>query len=257
MTPPTWSDRLGDLLDDATPGGALRTSRGRAYERSGRVTDLRSGTGVLSARVQGSRATPYQVAIGLPTLPPQAWDVVVRVIASQVGHGARLLAGQVPQGLEDELAERGVRVFPHPAELDPTCTCDDPVAACKHVAATVEAAARALDADPFLLFRLRGRGREALLADLARARRGASDETGRPLAELPAADWTALRGPLGGISSDGAADPREPSADEALTARGDPAGWAGGVAAADVFGPLVDRGRRWATTLVDDLEPGV
>lgn len=241
MTLATWSDRLLDLLDDATPGGALRTSRGRAYERSGRVTDLRAGSGMLSARVQGSRATPYQVAVGLPTLPPEAWDVIVRVVAAQVGHGARLLAGQVPQGLEDELTERGVRLFPHPAELDPGCTCDDPVAACKHVAATVEAAAAALDADPFLLFRLRGRGREALLADLARARRGGAEAEGRPLSDLPTGDWTALRGPLEGI---GAGDGSDASA--ALAARGDPAGWAGGVAAADVFGPLIARGRRWA-----------
>lgn len=249
MTLSRWSDAVLDLLDEASPGGALRASRGRAYQRSGRVTDLRAGNGVLRARVQGSRATPYQVEVGVPALAPDDWEDVVRVLAAQVGHGARLLAGQVPQGLEEELAERGVRLLPHPAELDPSCTCDDPTLVCKHVAATVEAAAAALDADPFLLFRLRGRGREALLADLTRARRGAGEEAGQPVGRMDVTSWTALRAPLDDLTGPAGADA---AGLPALRGRGDPSGWAGGVAAADVFGPLVERGRQWAAALAAD-----
>ena len=167
---PSWADRLRALVDERRPADALRAARGRAYERSGRVTDLRTAPGLLSARVQGSRATPYLVEVGMPVLDDRQWAVVVRTVADQARHAARLLACQAPEGLEAELERQGIRLFPHPAELHTSCGCEDPSPTCKHVAAVLEAAARRLDDDPFLLLHLRGRGRERFLADLAAAR---------------------------------------------------------------------------------------
>jgi uncharacterized Zn finger protein len=235
-----WSDRWRALLDDASPKAALRASRGRAYERSGRVTDLRATPGQLSGRVQGSRATPYLVELGVPLLDQTAWGQVVRAVADQVRHGARLSSGQAPQGLEDELEAEGVRLFPHPAEMAPSCGCDDGSPWCKHVAAVVEATARRLDDDPFLLLRLRGRGRERFLADLAAVRTGAAQEQGWDVAGVPPAEWAVAPIPLD--------QEREalPAGEDVLTGLGDPSGWAGGMDAASLFGPLVDRGAAWA-----------
>lgn len=253
MTTADWSGRWRVLLDDGSPGAALRASRGRAYQRSGRVTDLRWMAGAQTGRVQGGRSTPYQVEVGVPVLAEGAWAHVVRAIASQVRHGARLLAGQAPEGLEEELAAHGVALFPHPAEVATSCGCSDPAAVCKHVAAVMEDSADALDADPFLLLRLRGRGRDRLLAEMAAARRaGSRIEEGEPLAALAGAaaspqDWTALRAPLedadlvldrGAGVAGGEVRP--------VDLLGDPAGWAGGVSAADLFGPLIDRAAAWA-----------
>jgi uncharacterized Zn finger protein len=228
-----WSHRWRALVDDVDP---LRVARGRGYERSGRVTGLRTAPGLLTAWVQGSRATPHLVEVGLPVLDDRDWDRVVRAVAEQARHAARLLAGQAPVGLEDE----GVRLFPHPAEIGSSCGCDDPSLWCKHVVAVIEAAARRLDRDPFLLLHLRGRGRERFLADLAAARGGADrPATGLPLAALQGLSWTSARSPLDDLTP--------PSSGEDPLARlGDPPGWAGGVTAADLFGPLVERGAAWA-----------
>lgn len=234
-----WSQRWRALLDDENPQLALRASRGRAYERAGRVIDMRPLAGALSARVQGSRATPYAVQIGLPVLDEAAWEIVVATVVEQVRHGARLLAGQVPAGLVAELETKGVRLFPHRAELDFSCGCDDLVPQCKHVAAVTEAAARLLEDDPFLLLRLRGRGRERFLADIATARRAVSDDNvGEPVGDLPSAGWNQARAPL---DLDVDIVPTEP----VLSRLGDPPGWPGGVTAADLFGPLVERAIAW------------
>ncbi len=259
-----WSDRWRGLVDDAGPATALRVSRGRAYERSGRVSDLRARPGALSARVQGSRATPYLVEVGLPVLDAAEWDRVVAAVVEQARHSARLLAGQAPEGLEDELAAQGpqggpqgVRLFPHPAELATSCACDDPSPTCKHVVAVVEAAANRLDDDPFLLLHLRGRGRERFLADLTAARRAAGPEPeGISVSALSTERWTSASVPPQAVTSPAAAD-REAAAgqEDPLARRGDPPGWSGGVSAPDVFGPLADRGAAWARRLLDAEQP--
>jgi uncharacterized Zn finger protein len=236
----TWGDRWRALVDDTSPQTALRAGRGRVYERSGRVTDLRPAPGLLTARVQGSRATPYLVEIGLPVLDDSEWEAVLGAVAEQARYAARLLAGQAPEGLSDELASRGLRLFPHPAELSTSCACEDPRPMCKHVVAVIEALARRLDTDPFALLHLRGRGRERFLADLATVRAGGEQaERGLPMSALSGADWTALRAPLDGVEA-------APAADDPLTRLGDPPGWTGGVSAADLFRPLVRRGAAWA-----------
>jgi len=242
-----WPARWLALVDDATPQAALRVTRGRAYERSGRVTDLRVRLGSLTARVQGSRSTPYVVELGVPTLEDSQWERVVAAIAGQVRHGARLLAGQAPEGLEVELEREGIQFFPHPAEVLPSCTCDDPAPQCKHVVAVALTMAEAIDQDPFVLLRLLGRGREQLLAELAAARRRRSDgsigdDRGMALTALAAeAGWDRARGSLEDVGLE-ALVLDEPS----LARLGDPPGWAGGVSAQALFGPLVDRGARWA-----------
>lgn len=227
------------LLDDASPQTALRVSRGRAYARSGRVTDLRARTGVLEARVQGSRATPYGVEVTVPPLPDADWDRAVAAIAAQVRHSARLLAGQVPDGLEEELEAAGVALMPRPSALSGDCGCDDPLRPCAHIAAVVEHAADEVAADPFVLLRWRGRGRERLLAELASARRGEADDGAQPVRALQGRDWTRAGA---SITEDLELALVEP----ALERLGDPPGWAGGVSARDLFTPLVEGAAAWA-----------
>lgn len=252
-----WSARWLALIDDATPQAALRVTRGRAYERSGRVTDLRVSVGSLTARVQGSRSTPYVVELGVPTLEDTAWARVVAAIADQVRHGARLLAGQAPEGLEEELEGQGIQLFPHPAEVVASCTCDDTALQCKHVIAVALVAADAIAEDPFLLLRLLGRGREQLLAELADARRRRShgangDDRGMATAALGQhhQSWGRARGPLEDLGLQDLALDQTP-----LDRLGDPPGWAGGVSARDLFGPLVDRGAAWAAEIAGVARP--
>jgi uncharacterized Zn finger protein len=64
-----------------------------------------------------------------------------------------------------------------------SCSCPDRAVPCKHAAAVCYPMADVLDADPFALLLLRGRGRQPILAGL-RQLRGRSGGTGaRPRGE--------------------------------------------------------------------------
>jgi uncharacterized Zn finger protein len=241
-----WADRWWSLIDER-PEVARRVAQGRAWWRSGRVTGLRARTGALEGKVQGTHTTPYTVTVSAPPLDDAAWQQVAAA-ASAVGHGARLLAGSAPRGLEDELASVGIELFPPPGELDIGCGCDDAVTPCAHAAAVWADVADRLDRDPFLLLRFRGRGRERLLAELSAARRrraGQDDpEEGEGIAvdRLRVDGWDRLEGPVEGMTV-GRLRPRPVPT---LRLLGDPPGWAGAVGAWELLGPLVERAGSWA-----------
>lgn len=230
-----WSSEWHAVLaTDAT--SRRRLAQGRAWDRSGRVTKLRATPGALGGTVQGSAATPFAVEIGVEQFSDAQWERVLEVLGSQARHHAHLLAGQAPGGLVDQLADIGLRLMPDRGELDTDCGCGDSRWPCLHVAAVWEAAGARLDDDPFLLFSLRGRGRQQLLGDLADRR--SRPRTGVPLEELSAHGWTTP------------ADAHEvllPSAERSAGAAsllrllGDPPGWEGRVSAHSLFAPLVEQ----------------
>ena len=215
-----------------------RLEQGRLWLQAGRVSGLRSAPGIVSGRVQGDEATPYVVDIELSEWGDPTWDRVTELLGSRARHHADLLAGIVPESLADDLADAGLALLPGPGEAEIRCRCGDRAELCLHAAAVWEAAAAAIDADPFGLLRVRGRGRQQLLAALAAHRR--PDATDRlPLGELTSEGWSSLgadldRLPLG-------PDPRSATPDALLRLLGDPPGWEGRVDAAALLGPLVER----------------
>jgi uncharacterized Zn finger protein len=159
-------------------GWAGRLSRGRAYTRSRRVIDVDVTPGIVRARVQGSRETPYRIEMTLEQFPDVVWDRVVGALARQALYTAKLLAGELPAEVVQLCDSAEAPLFPsHPDEIVMRCSCPDWAVPCKHVAAVHYALAAELDRDPFLLFRLRGRTRDELTAAL-RARRGSFGSAG-------------------------------------------------------------------------------
>ena len=247
-----WSEAWRGLVERPDPQVARRLHQGRAFHRAGRVSDLRVVSGAASARVQDDRATPVPVEVAVPVLDDDAWGVVVDALAAQVRHTARLLAGHAPDGLDAELARSGVQVFPTREELTLTCDCTDEIWPCAHGAALWETLAQRLAEDPFVLLRLRGRGRERLLAELADARRRRAHgerAPGMALAELEAGHWTRARLPLDGIGVGEPPAPRTPAGP--LRLLGDPPGWAGGLDAWGLLHPLVQGAAQWVDELDD------
>ena len=89
-------------------------------------------------------------------------------------------------------------LLPGPGDLDPHCSCPDFGHPCKHAAALCYQTARLLDADPFVLLLLRGRGERELLDALsrrnaARAARAAQEQEPAPLPGVRARDALARR----------------------------------------------------------------
>ena len=247
-----WAQRWSDLLEDDNPQVVRRLMQGRNLLRSGRVTGVSIARGVVSGSVQGFSATPLAVEITLPVLGDDEWTAVVGSLASQVRHRARLLAGQVPDGLETQLEASGLSLFPRRRDLDVTCRCGDSVMACMHAAGLWLAVAEEIDHDPFALLRVRGRGRERVLADSAAVRNAALPlpPPGVALEDMPREAWLSARRDVDDFVPAAPAPPV--IAAGPLRLLGDPPGWSGGVSAGDLFAPLVERGARWAAALLED-----
>lgn len=169
-----WIAALEKVVD------ARRLNRGRSYARDGQVLSLAEDKGAVRAVVQGSRPTPYNVTIKLRSLNRGQWRAVIDALAGRALFAAQLLAGEMPQEIDQVFAAAGCSLFPTTRDdLQTSCSCPDSANPCKHVAAAHYILGEQIDEDPFLLFRLRGRGEEEVLSAL-RTRRSnvrVSEET--------------------------------------------------------------------------------
>jgi uncharacterized Zn finger protein len=178
-----WSAALEQLMDHK------RLARGRTYARKGQVLDIKIAGGRVSAPVQGSRRKPYQVTIEIAPLSDKAWEKVADALAEQALYAAQLLAGEMPQDIEEAFAATGASLFPNKKkDLKTSCSCPDWANPCKHIAAVYYLLGEQFDEDPFLLFELRGRTREQVMASL-RARRAGEAEADDSLRD--GSQWTA------------------------------------------------------------------
>jgi uncharacterized Zn finger protein len=154
------------------------------------------GPGSVTAHVQGSRARPYRVRIGLAAFGKSEWAQAEQALAGNAWYAAMLLSGEMPDDIEDVFAGLGLSLFPATArELSLDCSCPDSAVPCKHLAATFYLLAESFDDDPFAILAWRGRERDHLLANLQTARscgppaadRG--EQSGRPLADCLDSDF--------------------------------------------------------------------
>jgi uncharacterized Zn finger protein len=145
----------------------------------------------VTSTVQGSRPKPYRCAIELSTFDGPTWTKIEQALAAQALFLARLLAGEMPDQIEEAFAAAGAPLFPaRMNDLRMSCSCPDASVPCKHIAATLYLLAEAFDADPFEILHWRGRDRQTLLAGL-RALRGTTTPAkkrtrAKPKPETPA-----------------------------------------------------------------------
>jgi uncharacterized Zn finger protein len=174
-----WGQRWIDTLEGFDIGARL--GRGRSYARSGQVLSIDIEPGCVTSRVQGSRASPYQIAIHLKAYPAADWKKVAQALREQPFFAAKLLAGEMPPGFEALFAAEGLSLFPQRgADLQTDCSCPDWSNPCKHIAAVYYLLAEEFDRDPFLLFRLRGMTREDLLAQILGTPKDAGETHAEP-----------------------------------------------------------------------------
>jgi uncharacterized Zn finger protein len=247
-----WGQRWIKALEDVLRGDSARLGRGRTYARAGRTHDLVVKGGKVTAKVTGSRATPYKITVELTELSAPAWKKAIDGLAKKAQFSAELLAGQMPQAIDEVFVEAGVSLFPKQrADLKTSCSCPDWGDPCKHVAATHYVLGEALDRDPFLLFELRGRTKDQVLDALRAARGGVGETASKPNAapEVPTIEVPTVK--LGKLKAAEYDKPREPlpalhfSFDEPVThgavlrQLGAPSAWEGDASPADILAPLV------------------
>ncbi|MBE9039246.1 SWIM zinc finger family protein [Oscillatoriales cyanobacterium LEGE 11467] len=148
-----------------------RLERGRNYARQGNVLSINFEGDKIASRVQGSEPDPYQQSLWLDTFTDEDWDCIVQTMSEQAIFSAKLMAGEMPQNIEDVFAANGLRLFPFQlSEIRSRCSCPDKANPCKHIIAVYNLLGDRFADDPFVLFQLRGRSQEKIIAALRQIR---------------------------------------------------------------------------------------
>jgi uncharacterized Zn finger protein len=181
-----WVERWLELLDSYR--FKKRLERGRNYAREGNVLSIDLIDNEVLALVQGSEAEPYQVTLSLepfkdedreralkimsqPPFTEEDWDCVIKTMSEKAIFSAQLLAGEMPQDIEQVFTSNGLGLFPYNlTDVRSRCTCPDKANPCKHIAAVYYQLGDRFSEDPFLIFRLRGRSKEQILSSLRQLR---------------------------------------------------------------------------------------
>jgi uncharacterized Zn finger protein len=164
-----WAQRWIDVLESF--GWRRRLERARNYAREGRVLSLNFHGPQVLAQVQGTAPEPYEVSLGLDPFTDEQWGYVIEELSTRAIFAAKLLAGEMPQTIEDAFTASGLSLFPFSKfDIHSTCDCPDPVNPCKHIGAVYYLLGDYFSQNPFILFELRGRNKAQIIETLRQLR---------------------------------------------------------------------------------------
>jgi len=148
-----WGSWFIEVLDGYKMGARL--DRGRTYANTGRVLSLSLNACCALAKVEGNYRPFYRVEILFP--PLKEAEQVYQMIEEDPPLLARIAAGELPEAFLQKLRKKGINLIPRRwRDMQRSCNCPDYGDPCKHMAALYYIIAREIDADPHVLFRLRG-----------------------------------------------------------------------------------------------------
>jgi uncharacterized Zn finger protein len=205
-----WAKRWIAVLEGFNIGARLQ--RGRRYARQGQVLSIGIEKGSITAKVQGSRPSPYEVEIRVKALSAAEWKNLAEAVSSQAIFAAKLLAGEMPSEIERVFQTEKLSLFPAKlSDLKTECSCPDWSNPCKHIAAVYYLLGEEFDRDPFLIFKMRGITREefgalisdrkpARVASVSKASAPKAKEAIAPLPSDPALFWSGKPLPTGWLA---------------------------------------------------------
>lgn len=145
-----WNTNLESYADYSN-----RVGRGKSYVRCNAVLDLKISAGRVAAKVQGSRAKPYDTLIKIDTLSDTKWQRILELCNRRIESLEQLMDGKFPEELKLLFTDHSYAMFPSPQEIHFDCSCPDYATMCKHVAAVLYGVGTRLDQDALLFFELR------------------------------------------------------------------------------------------------------
>jgi SNF2 family DNA or RNA helicase/uncharacterized Zn finger protein len=136
---------------------ANRIPRGATYARSKHILEINITGNKITAKVQGSRPSPYKVTITVPEFSKNDTDRLVDAILKQSAMIPKLLNRELSPDILGIAKQCGLKVFPTKwSDFGMKCSCPDWAVPCKHLAAVVYMLSREIDNNPFLVFQMHG-----------------------------------------------------------------------------------------------------
>ena len=136
---------------------ANRIPRGSAYARRGAVRSIEVKGSVITAKVSGSRPTPYKVTLRVPAFKEEQIKLLMQKLLEQPALISKLLNRELDPEVFTITKSIGLNLFPQRwSDLDMHCSCPDWAVPCKHLAAVIYMMSREIDNDPFLVFSMHG-----------------------------------------------------------------------------------------------------
>lgn len=163
----SWWGRAWISAMEDTALDLRQLKQGRKYAAAGRVGPITVSPGRIAAVVDDEDGQ-FRTEVRLSELTAQEWDRFLDRVASRSGHLAALLDRDMPHDLVEAADDAGVHLLPGIGDLDPDCDCPGWELPCRHAAALSFQASWLLDADPFVLLLMRGKGERELLDELQR-----------------------------------------------------------------------------------------
>ena len=161
-----WGRALVRSFEELTlEAGDLVTAR--ALARSGRLGAIVVIEAMASAVIDPGSAGPLMAQVKVDRLDGEGWTTFAKEAARESGYAAALEVGELPADLVEHADEAGSEVLPGPGDIETACECDAWTQPCVHALALLYQLAWQVDRDPYVLLLLRGRTREALLAEVS------------------------------------------------------------------------------------------
>lgn len=130
-----------------------RIPRGATYARRGNVLDIKLKENIITAKVSGSRITPYKVNIIIPPFFPEQVDALMNELIKHPGIISRLLNRELAPEVMSIAKNCGLKIFPERwSDLKMQCNCPDWAVPCKHLAAVIYMFSHEIDNNPFIVF---------------------------------------------------------------------------------------------------------
>ena len=190
----TWWGRAWVRAVEEASFAAADLVVARRLSRGGHVGQIMVEPGRFVASVEDGHGL-WTVAGTVPVLDAPSLEALVETVAAEAGRVGALMRGELPHTLVEHAEEAGVELLPFGSELGGDCTCDAWTQPCAHSLAVLYQLTWLVEADPFVLFHVRGLPRDELLARLhEHTPRSASGSSEDPVdADLDLALDAALR----------------------------------------------------------------
>jgi uncharacterized Zn finger protein len=172
-----WGETFVEALEGFIDTGRLQ--RGKAYRTDNRILAFSHDGSQVNATLRGNvnpyfgvtKEPRYKVTLVFRKIPKRAWENIIKRISGNAGWLSKLMLNEIPSTIEDAFGEYCLlpKSF---KDIEAQCSCPDYANPCKHIAGVYYRIANLLDANPILLFQLRGISQENLQLALKKTELG-------------------------------------------------------------------------------------